>query len=230
VRANNDTQTYNLYFDNSGKYTFNASIDSLGIAFMTDVEIKEYSSSIPVIENRADLKLHLNPRNKSNNDMYRNLWIDKKNNQTAELTNFYYGNANGWLIDEEGVNYLNLTSGAKLEVPNFRPFGDNYIVTSKGLTIELDFEINGVLDYNSELISCVSKGSSGDINTGFIITGNSAKFYKSTTDKTPLLSFDLVEDHRIKISFVIESNQLNEYPMVYGYLNGKMSGARFYDE
>jgi hypothetical protein len=40
------------------------------------------------------------------------------------------------------------------------------------MTIELDFSISGVLNYDAELIKCVSTNKNGVIQCGFSITGN----------------------------------------------------------
>jgi hypothetical protein len=107
-----------------------------------------------------------------------------------------------------------------------------------GMTIELDFEISGVLDYDTSLIKCISTDIDGNINVGFDITGNSVKFYNSRlngsigadgTQKT-LMSLNIVEGKRIRVSFVIEPNTGEEgyFPMCYTYLDGKLSAAKIY--
>jgi hypothetical protein len=181
--------------------------------------------------------LYLNPKNKSNNAVDRNEWTDYNGNYKGNLTGLHYGTIDGWLMDKSGASYLKLSSGATFEMPDFRPFiKDPTILDSNdsrmgsGMTIELDFEINGVLDYDTELIKCLSRNKDGDIRVGFCVTGDKIRFYSSRG--VSLLSLSLIEGQRTRVSFVIEPNISNDtidYPMIYGYLNGKLSGAVIYD-
>jgi hypothetical protein len=59
----------------------------------------------------------------------------------------------GWLIDETtNESYLKLISGSTFTIPDFKPFytdlvyGANEQTRVKGMTIELDFSIDGVVD------------------------------------------------------------------------------------
>lgn len=220
---------YNLYFENKGTYTLTVSVLQLNLSFNTYLNVQSYTGNLPVIDgSRDDLMLYLNPRNKSNNAVDKNEWSDYNGAYTGTLKDFSYGTANGWLIDENGVNYLKLTSGAKFEMKDFRPFekdptelhsSDSRM--GSGMTIELDFEINGVLDYDNELISCLSKTKDGVSKVGFSVTGDKISF---NSNRTKLLSLNLVEGKRTRVSFVIEPKSI-EFPMVYAYLNGKLSGA-----
>jgi hypothetical protein len=99
------------------------------------------------------------------------------------------------------------------------------------MTIELDFEFNGILDYDTELIKCVSHTLDGAIAVGFSITGDTARFYDSSAGvkKEHLISLNLVEGKRVRLSYVIEPNNGTiAYPMIYAYVNGKLSAAAIY--
>ena len=50
--------------------------------------------------------------------------------------------------------------------------------------------IDGVLDYNKNLIECLSRHTDGTIKTGFAVNGDSFKYYASGTE---LVSLNLVE-------------------------------------
>jgi hypothetical protein len=131
----------------------------------------------------------------------------------------YYGSGNGWEQDDDGVAYLSLTSGGKLSIPNFYPFAEDPTRKSatnsamgSGMTIELDFEISGVTDYDAELIKCVSKAEvNSAIAVGFSITGKNIKFYNNNNNeydgKSALAALTLNENKRIRLSFVIEPNK-----------------------
>jgi hypothetical protein len=98
----------------------------------------------------------------------------------------------------------------------------------KGFTIELDFEINGILDYSKPLISCLSQTLTEVYGPGFAITGNKAKFYSSNLNDSgnigTLINLGIMEGKRTKIAFVVEPNSMEEkFPMCRTYLNGILS-------
>ena len=233
--AANQAGSYNLYFEDKNTYTLLCTIIELAISYDTQLIISAYTGNLPVINpNRDDLILYLSPRGKSNEAIDRDRWTEYNNRYTAQLSGLHYGNVNGWLIDEQGVNYLKLSSGASLSLPDFKPFAVDPS-REQGMTIELDFEISGVLDYDTELIKCVSTDKDGVIYVGFSITGDKFRFYNSRLNGSPekgaLTSLNLIENKRIRISFIIEPNtgEENNFPMCYTYLNGILSGAVIYD-
>lgn len=233
--------SYNLYFEETGVYTAVFTVVELGTSYTQEIVISSYTGDIPIIDPaKNELMLYLTPKGKSNSAVDKDVWDDYNGRYTSTLTGFHYGKANGWLTDEVGTDYLYLASGAKLEV-DFRPFEKDPTVTSagsrwgNGITIELDFELNGVLDYDSELIHCISKNKRTDeIQCGFSITGNKASFYSSTKNggsAGALAVLNLVEGKRARLTFVIEpNNSMIAYPMCYTYLNGILSGAAKYSK
>lgn len=231
----NVADDYTLYFETKGTYTFEASVIELNLTYSTYLTISPYTGNLPVIDSsRSDLMLYLNPRNKSNDAVDRNEWNDYNGAYKGTLTGLHYGTANGWLLDDSGASYLKLSSGATFLMPNFRPFEKDPTKIDaadsrmgSGMTIELDFELNGVLDYDTELISCLSRNKDNEIRVGFSVTGDRVRFYSS---RGVLLSLNLVEGKRTRVSFVIEPNTGTiQFPMIYGYVNGKLSGAVIYD-
>ena len=212
--------------------------------YTTDIIIGEYSGRIPVINSQdTGLMLYLNPRGHSNNSVSRDIWTDTRKNvwsQTGEtvtyvakLNNLYYGTTNGWLSDEDGIPYLKLSSGATLNLDNFAPFlkdltrangFGNYPGT--GFTIELDFSISGILNYQADLIKCLSISNNDIIQTGFVITGEKAYLFNSDkkTKQEPLASVDIIENQRMRISFAVEWNDTKinyarDYARKNTYLN-----------
>ena len=236
----NVSDDYNLYFETAGTYTLDVEVIEMNITYTAPITISKYTGELPVIDSaRDDLMLYLNPRDKSNNALDRDQWADYRGDNTVNkimtgyLNGLHYGSANGWLKDADGASYLQLSSGASFTMPNFRPFEKDPTIPNvndtrmgSGMTIELDFEVNGVLDYDTELIKCLSRNPDGKIQVGFAVTGDRIRFYNSSG---LVLSLNLVEGKRTKVSFVIDPNRENTYPMVYGYLNGKLSGAVFYE-
>ena len=225
---------YSLYFENEGTYTLLCNIPDLGLSYTEYLKIEKYTGNLPVIDpTRDELMLYLNPRGKSNNAIDKNEWKDYNGRYTAQLNNFHYGLANGWMIDDIGTSYLLLSSGASLTIPEFYPFAEDPSKT-QGMTIELDFELSGVLDFDTELIKCISLNRDNAINTGFSITGDKIRFYNSRLnggEKGALMNLNLVENKRVRITIVIEPNNGSiSFPMCYIYLDGKLSGAVIYDK
>jgi hypothetical protein len=246
--TSNILDTYTLYFEETGTPRLRCSIPELNVAFETVLDIIEYTGNLPIIDPTLDeLMLYLNPKSKSNNAIDRDVWADYNGKYTAQLTGLHYGAHDGWHTDTDGASYLQLMSGATLTLPTFKPFAYDPTIknaaaphTGSGMTIELDFELNGVLDYNDEIIKCLSLDKNQIIQTGFVITGDKVKFYNSRLNDSlndkgvsvgALLNLNLIENKRIRLTFVIEPNPqtTNAFPMCYVYLNGILSGAVIYN-
>ena len=241
VAAVNTLTTKTLYFESKGTYTISATVVEMSTLSHTfSVTVSEYTGKLPVI-NPADpaLMLYMNPKGRSNSDLNREEWNEYNGKHVAKLSNFYFGDSSGWLEDAAGTSYLQLTSGGRLTIPTFKPFAEDPTKASDinstmgyGMTIELDFEINGVTDYDAELISCISKDASNINKVGFGITGNKIQFYNSSKnggDSGSLVNINLVEGKRIRLSFVIEPNDSEHpFPMCLTYVNGTVSGAAIY--
>ena len=242
-----------LYFEEEGTFITRFIISELPMAsFTTELVIQPYTGNLPVINpGDKDLMLYLNPKGKSNNAHDRAEWRDYNGVATAKLTGLHYGEVNGWLMEDDGTSYLKLSSGAKMEVPRneFRPFKEDPTVSSVtnsrmgyGMTIELDFAIEGILDYDAEIISCLSKSKTGSVQCGFNVVGDKIKVYNNRLNgdsyidekgelkyRGYLSSQTLVEGKRVHLSFVIEPRSV-KFPMCHCYVDGKSSGSVIYDE
>ena len=217
-----------------GNYALECIIDSLNIEKEQKLEITEYTGILPVIDGtRSDLILYLNPKGRSNELVDRKEWksshTDINNDaQTAQLNNFFFGEVNGWSVDEDQNKFLKLNQKATLTVPGFRPYYSRKLSKNTGMTIELDFKIQNVLDYEAELIKCYSKDKNGNIFGGFAILANEARFYtKNLNTEENCIKFNLAEGERIKLTFKIEAGK-EKYPMILTYLNGIVSNATSY--
>ena len=239
----NQLNTYTLYFENKGNYTLTTTVVEMSALTQTfPIQVVEYSGNLPVINpSDSSLMLYLSPKGRSNDAIDRDRWNDYNNRYAAHLNGVYYSDNSGWLEDRDGTAYLHLASGGTLTIPDFYPFAEDPTKTSnlnsamgKGMTIELDFKINGVTDYDAELIKCISRDANNTITVGFSISGNKIRFYnssKSGGDKGSLVNMNLIEDKRIRLSFVIEPNDSrHDFPMCLTYLNGKISGAAIYSK
>lgn len=217
-----------------GNYALECIIDSLNIEKEQKLEITKYTGILPVIDGtRSDLILYLNPKGRSNELVDRKEWksshTDINNDaQTAQLNNFFFGEVNGWSVDEDQNKFLKLNQKATLTVPGFRPYYSRKLSKNTGMTIELDFKIQNVLDYEAELIKCYSKDKNGNIFGGFAILANEARFYtKNLNTEENCIKFNLAEGERIKLTFKIEAGK-EKYPMILTYLNGIVSNATSY--
>ena len=242
IITTNTLGNYTLYFEERGTYTLTVDVAELGgLEQVFNLEVIEYNGKLPVIDPADEtLMLYLTPKGLSNNSTEKHLWRDYNGRYAAQLSDMYYGNVSGWLEDADGTSYLQLISGGKLSLPDFHPFENDPTIESnlnsamgQGMTIELDFEINGVTDYNAELIKCISTNSRLITQVGFSITGNKVKFYNSSKNghdgSGSVASLNLVEGKRTRLSFVIEPNN-TDFPMVLTYLNGIISGASIYSK
>lgn len=241
-----------LYFEEEGTFITRFIISELPMAsFTTELVIQPYTGNLPVINpGDKDLMLYLNPKGKSNKAHDKSEWKDYNGAVTAKLTGLHYGEVNGWLMENDGTSYLKLSSGAKMEIPRseFRPFKEDPTSTSTtnsrmgyGMTIELDFAIEGILDYDAEIISCLSKSKTGSVQCGFNVVGDKIKVYNSRLNgdsyvdekgelkyRGYLSSQTLVEGKRVRLSFVIEPRSV-DFPMCHCYVDGKSSGSVIYD-
>lgn len=248
----NNIYQFNIYFETSGWHRVEIK-DSFGHSqTFNNIYVKPYDGSMQVIDNNdIDLMLNLTTRGRNNNEILasRLQWIDKNRNHTATLSNFVWGNVNGWLMDDEGVNVLRLSSGASLLVNDYEPFGldaNNKEGMETGKTIELDFTVSNVTDYSIPLITCLSYTGNNDILCGFHVTGESATFNTRNIKATggtiregdssqdqayntqiQGLTAKFAEGERIHLTWVIQK-KTERYPMIKTYINGIVSGITQY--
>lgn len=224
----NQVQTITLpQFYQTGYYALTCVISSLGISQEYEFTVIAYEGTLPVISlERTDLQVYLNPVGKDNTSTDKNKWDSMVNNYSATLSNFFYGNVNGWSTDSNGVKCLKVNQGAKMVLDNYEPFATNALNT--GMTIELDFKLSGVTDYATPLISCISRDANKTIQGGFEIFGDAAKFYTTAlNDDSKGINLNIVENKRIRLTFKLEKNN-QSIPMILTYLNGICSNATSY--
>lgn len=247
------------YFDTAGEYTLSFDTSS-GLSKTYNVSVVAYEGELPIIKpSDPRLMLYLTPRGHSNDSTTRNTWADSSLNGAAAngvaagtLTGLYYGTANGWLKDEDGTPYLKLTSGAKFEMPDFKPFKFDPTVENSssdwqaikmgsGMTIELDVQLSGITDYDNNIIECIGLGRNSNPCVGFKMTGKTVRMLNSRLNgvniikdeegnilENTILPLTVIENKRMRISYVIESKKNNEFPMCFAYINGVLSGATIY--
>lgn len=229
----NKLSSYPLLFEEQGVYSLSLEIPTLGIVYTATLNITKYTGQLPVINtNRDDLEVYLNPRGKTNDTLDKAVWTSYTSEEQATLNNFYYENINGWFTDENNAPYLKVSQGATVSMATYRPFKSDAMSNKKGATIEIDFKVSGVMDYDAQLIRCLSKNQKQVIQCGFAVTGNKAMLYTSRmngeNDINPV-NISIVENKRIRLTFVVEPRSAHDFPMIYTYLNGKLSAVNAYE-
>lgn len=245
---NNVVNNWTISFDSVGTYELELRYsDSVFIKFPM-ITVTQYAGDAPVIDESLDsLKLNLKVENRSNDEVNRAEW--NYGEITGELSNFKWGQVNGWIRDEDNVECLKLTNGAKVVI-NYEPFAKD--AGEKGKTIELDFKVSGVTDYSKPLISCLSYDLNNEIFNGIRVTGQESTLNSNSihTANATIVEVDdddqaeilyntriqaltsrFTEDERMHISYVIEkkTDDPSIKPLVSTYLNGVISGITEYE-
>lgn len=196
-------QTYTFRADNTGAVaiTITAGVTTKTISFT--VAEGEYT-----IEAETEaLELYLSPNGRSNNESTKNTWA--YGNVSATMTGFNFA-SDGWLTDEKDVDILRVTGDARVTIP-FQPFASDF--RTGGKTIELDFLVRDVRDYDAVIMSCMSG------NRGFELTAQKATMKSAQTE----IFTQYKEEEHVRIAFVVEKRSENR--LVYIYINGIMSGV-----
>ena len=243
----NKIYNYTISFDDIGFHKIYVK-DTFGhIQSFTNIYVSKYEGLIPsIINNDIDLKLNLTARGRSNYELLnsRELWTDPGRTGVAQLSNFIWGNINGWLLDNNKVNMLRVSSGASLVLNGYEPFSQDGMITGK--TIELDFRISNVTDYSQPLITCLSYENNGEIHCGFQLTGETATFdtnmikasrgsiIEGDDEETQAyntqiqgLTAKFTEGERIHLTWVIQKRS-ESHPMIKTFINGIVSGISQY--
>ena len=242
----NELNKWSIYFDKTG--TYDLSISALGVTeVLPTISVNPYTGKIPTVYTTG-LTLNFSSVNRNNTEVNKDQWISTGTNKDVgfKFTDFAWGSINGWKKDEDGVDMLHLSSGARLELLDYSPYKSNAMTT--GQTIELDFMVSGVTDFSKPLIKCLSydyydniqvgfniTGQESTLNTGMIkATGATIREGESTEDQAyntavQGLTAKFIENKRIHLTWVVESKN-NQYPMIRTYLNGVLSGITKYDK
>lgn len=175
-------------------------------------EIQVSESDIHVEAETDQLKLYLSSSGRSNNEENPGVW--QYGDIHAELTGFNFS-SDGWLNDAEGITMLRVSGDARVEIP-YQPFASDCRTTGK--TIELEFSTSDVMDYDAEIISCMS----GD--RGFSLTAQKAVMKSEQSE----IFMQYKENEHLRVTFVAEKR--SEYRLIYCYINGIMSGVVRYPE
>lgn len=136
----------------------------------------------------------------------------------ATFEGFGWSGADGWVEDEDGQTVLRFLPGNSMYIP-FAPFSTD--MRDKGYTIEAELSTHNVRDYETVVVTSFSD------NRGFIIQSQQA--YLASEQIAPgALSVQFREDEKVRLTFVVEAENLNRF--IYVYINGIMCGVKQYAE
>ena len=198
-------QSYSIRMNEPGNHSI--SVSCRGVVLTKNFTVTE--SEIDVEAETDSLVLHLTAQGRSNNEEHPEVWEDKDNDISATLTGFSFTN-DGWQTDENGVTCLRLSGEDRVVIP-YKPFAEDCRTTGK--TVEIEFKVSNVLDYNAAVISCMS----GD--RGFEFSPQRAVMKSAQSQ----VSMQYTTDEQIRVSFVVEKRSENR--LFLNYIEGIPSGV-----
>lgn len=248
----NILQEFTRYFSDVGEYKLSVNAGGHDLPLKKVIVIK-YSGNMPVIDtDDISLVLYLSALNKNNNDIKRDQW--KYKNIEARFEKVLWNSQCGWQNDPENqTSFLRLSNGAKMTLEGWRPFDIDLAQSAaiKGYTIELDFRVSNVIDFQKTLMSCLTRDESGIIagfhitgqestmNTvGFTSTGNTFKDGQENeayNNQLQGLMAKFATDERMHLTWVIENvkvvkaNNPSAKPLITTYINGIPVGMTYYE-
>lgn len=201
-------QSWSYRANDAGALTLTITCGSISRTFNVNVT----ESPIVVEPETQDLELYLTSQNRSNSDTNKEEW--SYNDVAAIFSGFNWKN-NGWVKDDNGYSCLRVSGGASVALP-LHLFASDFRATGK--TIEFEFMVHDVYNYDTPVISCWS----GD--RGIQITSQTAllKSEQSSIDTR------FKDEERIRLAFVVEKRADNR--LVGIYVNGIKSGSMQYPD
>ena len=179
-----------------------------------DFALTVAESEIDVHAETQDLALYLSSYGRSNGEATPEVWEDEDNEIAATLTGFDFV-TNGWVRDADGFTALRVNNGARVTIP-YQPFARDFRLTGK--TLEVEFAVRDVLDYDAVALDCMSAGR------GLSLT---AQFATLASEQTTIRT-QYKEDAHVRVSFVAEKRAEDRLLLIY--INGVVSGAVQYPE
>lgn len=175
-------------------------------------EMSVTESSIQIEAETQNLELMLTAYGRSNAEANPGSW--GYGDIAAEFTDFNFV-SDGWQLDEAGNTVMRVGGDARLYIP-FEIFKGDF--RTSGKTIEVEFATRDVLNYEAEIISCMSGGR------GISITTQAATLKSEQSE----IGTQYKEEDHLRLSFVTEKRSGNRLLKIY--LNGIMSGMVQYPD
>lgn len=168
-------------------------------------------SEIDVDPVTDDLALYLSSQGRSNQEEHPDTWTygEGASQIAATFTDFTWS-SDGWQPDSDGITVMRVMGDARITIP-YKPFADDFRLTGK--TIELEFATRNVMDYDAEILSCMSGGR------GLSVTAQKATLKSQLSE----ISTQYKEEEHVRIAFVAEKRAENR--LLYIFVNGIASGV-----
>ena len=205
INVNRAEQVWNITNYPSGTVTFTIKCGEVKRDFQVEVEPVE----IDITAKEEGLQLYLTSTNRINDDNKEN-WAYE--DISVEFNGFNW-TTDGWQTDQDGINVMRVSGDAHITIP-FKLFEEDF--KTLGKTIEFEFAVRDVLDYDAKVISCMSG------NRGLEIGCKNAVF--KSNEMT--LETQYKEDERVRLGFSVQN--VRDERLVFIYLNGIISGLARY--
>lgn len=208
VTVDRKKQTVSYRADTVGPLTLR--ITSGGTTKTINLTVTE--TDIDVEAETELLSLYLTAAGRSNNESNPGTWVS--GDIEAVMTGFNFV-SDGWQKDDNGITALRVAGDARVSIPYHAFSGD---LRATGKTIEVEFATRDIMDYDADIITCMSGGR------GISFTAQKALLKSEQTE----ISTQYKEDEHIRIAFVVEKRTKNR--LLYVYINGILSGAVQYPD
>lgn len=214
LTVNEEKSTWKYRLIDAGKHKFKLSFGNLTKEFTVDVNEVDVAKA-----EESGLKFYFNPANRSNSEENpANYTFTNEDGETYDVAfnniKFIDG-LDGWT-----GNSLLIPVGSSIDF-NYKPFEDD-VNTVNGKTIEVNFKVSDVYDYDTNVISCFAN------DKGIFITANNGSLAISTNN---VVDVQFSDNEDVKISVVISKrNEAEEgkRQLVYIYANGIITGVLKY--
>lgn len=214
LTVNEEKSTWKYRLIDAGKHKFKLSFGNLTKEFTVDVSEVDVAKA-----EESGLKFYFNPANRSNSEENpANYTFTNEDGETYDVAfnniKFIDG-LDGWT-----GNSLLIPVGSSVDF-NYKPFEDD-VNTVNGKTIEVNFKVSDVYDYDTNVISCFAN------DKGIFITPNEGSLAISANN---VVDVQFSDNEDIKISIVVtKRNEAEEgkRQLVYIYANGVISGVLKY--
>ena len=191
-------QAWTYRTDRKGSLTLRIECGAASREFGLDVK----ESMVKSEAETEGLELYLTSLGRSNQDTDREEW--KHGNVAAVFAGMNWV-TNGWVADGRGGVCLRLSGGARAEIP-FNMFAGN--ILQEGKTVEVEFAVSDVTDYNATVLSCLAGG------IGLRLTPNMMSLRSEQSE----VSVRYKEDERVRVAFVV--GRLSGHRLMQAYVNG----------
>lgn len=193
-------QTWTYRCNATGQLSLSIRLGAIAKTFSLTVT----ESDIDVHPETDALRLYLTSYGRSNSEEHPEVWQDTDNSISAALTGFNWV-SNGWVTDDDGYTVLRIDNGARATIP-YKPFAQDF--RSTGKTIEVEFAVRDVLDYDATALSCFSG------NRGLKLTAQ----YATLKSEQTTITAQYKEDEHVRVTVVAE--KVGEDRLLLTYING----------